>query len=353
MKRSSFKSKIESSTSSTLELIHMDLCGRMRTASINRKKYVLVMIDDYSRYTWLEFLRNKSDAPKLIINFIKRIQVRLQFPVRTLHSDNGTEFKNDTLLRYLISAVATAWCYILIERQGLSKFDKKADEGYFVGYSLTSKAYWIYHTRNKMVVESRNVSFDDNSTRTFEHNCSELGLKHKASIQPRIEPTSKPSTSSNSNSISSELDLLFIDVFDKGITTSIPSSEVPTLPSADIPSGNEVPSTSAAIPEASVSETPVQDVPRTSKDLPAVYDEYNETNTQQTVESFPNTHRWTKDHPLHNVIGDVQYGVKTLVASANFYMFSSFLSSLEPKKASEALRDPYWISAMQDELLQF
>ncbi|KAI3772008.1 hypothetical protein L6452_03182 [Arctium lappa] len=238
-----------------------------------------------------------------------------------------------------------------------------------------------------------NVFFGENSTRTSEHNCSELGLKHKASIQPRIEPTSKPSTSSNSNSnsISFELDLLFIDAFDeicadfdKGITTSTPSSEVLTLvedisgPSEEvtetaspsgkttplvsnstntesafayIPSGNEVPSILSVIPEASVSETSVQDVPSTYEDLPTVHDEYNESNMQQTVESLPNTHRWTKDHPLHNVIGDVQSGVKTRAASANFCMFSRFFSSLEPKKASEALRDPNWISAMQDELL--
>ncbi|KAI3667612.1 hypothetical protein L6452_42678 [Arctium lappa] len=478
MKRSSFKSKAESSTSSALELLHMDLCGPMRTTSINGKKYVLVMIDDYSRYTWLEFLRNKSDAPELIIAFIKRIQVRLQLPVRTIHSDNGTEFKNDTLRSYLTSvgishnfsaaytpqqngiverknrtlveaartmlayselpmylwaeAVATACftqnrtivvkrfnktayelinnrtpnikflrvfgcrCYILKERQGLSKFDKKADEGYLVGYSLTSKAYRIYIIRTKTVVESMNVSFDENSTRTSGHNSSELGLNNKASIQARIEPAITGSSSSNSNSTSSELDLLFIDAFDdicadfeKGISTSIKSgtnSEVPTISedmpgpsdevtdtstpsgtttplvsdstntesvSTDSSSGNEVPSTSTASPEASVSETPVQDVPSTSVEQPAVQDDNDASNTQQAVDALPSTHRWTKDHPLENVIGDVQSGVTTRSATANFCMFSSFLSSLEPKKAAEALRDPFWISAMQDELLQF
>ncbi|KAI3735961.1 hypothetical protein L6452_15489 [Arctium lappa] len=284
-------------------------------------------------------------------------------------------------------------CYILRERQGLSKFDKKADERYLVGYSLTSKAYRIYIIRTKTLVESMNVSFDENSTRTSGHNCSELGLKNKASIKSGIEPTSKVSISSITNSITSELDLLFIDAFDeicadfdKGISTSTPNSEVPTISidmsgpseevtetaspsgttkpldsdstnaesvSVDIPSGNEVTSTSVATPETSVSETPVQDVPSTSMDLPVVHDEYNASNIQQTVESLPSTHRWTKDHPLHNVIGDVQSGVTTRSASANFFMFSSFLSSLEPKKASEALRDPFWISAMQDELLQF
>ncbi|KAI3758780.1 hypothetical protein L6452_06352 [Arctium lappa] len=103
MKRTSHKAKTKFSSSTPLELIHMDLCGPMRTQSINGKKYILVMIDEYSRYTWLEILRNKSDAAELIIEFLKKIQVRLQFPVISLRSDNGTEFKNEKLQSYLIS----------------------------------------------------------------------------------------------------------------------------------------------------------------------------------------------------------------------------------------------------------
>ena len=60
-----------------------------------------------------------------------------------------------------------------------------------------------------------------------------------------------------------------------------------------------------------------------------------------------------KSTPLHNVIGDVGVGVKTRSASANFCLYSSFLSKIEPKKVCEALEEPDWILAMQDELLQF
>nr|GEZ46902.1 Gag-Pol polyprotein [Tanacetum cinerariifolium] len=61
-----------------LHLLHMDLCGRMRIASINGKRYVLVIVDDYSRYTWVHFLRSKDEAPEVIIKFLKRITVLLQ-----------------------------------------------------------------------------------------------------------------------------------------------------------------------------------------------------------------------------------------------------------------------------------
>nr|GEX75256.1 integrase, catalytic region, zinc finger, CCHC-type, peptidase aspartic, catalytic [Tanacetum cinerariifolium] len=51
----------------------MDLCGPMRIASINGKRYILVIVDDYSRYTWVHFLRSKDEAPAVIIMFLKRI----------------------------------------------------------------------------------------------------------------------------------------------------------------------------------------------------------------------------------------------------------------------------------------
>ncbi|GJV25111.1 retrovirus-related pol polyprotein from transposon TNT 1-94 [Tanacetum coccineum] len=78
----------------------MDICGPMRVASVNRKKYILVIVDDYSRFTWVKFLRSKDEAPDFIIKFLKMIQVRLQVTVRRIRTDNGTEFVNQTLREY-------------------------------------------------------------------------------------------------------------------------------------------------------------------------------------------------------------------------------------------------------------
>nr|GFC16963.1 retrovirus-related Pol polyprotein from transposon TNT 1-94 [Tanacetum cinerariifolium] len=78
----------------------MDLCGPMRIASINGKRYVLVIVDDYSRYTWVHFLRSKDEVPKVIIKFLKRITVLLQSPVIIIRTDNGIEFKNQVLKEY-------------------------------------------------------------------------------------------------------------------------------------------------------------------------------------------------------------------------------------------------------------
>nr|GEY91304.1 retrovirus-related Pol polyprotein from transposon TNT 1-94 [Tanacetum cinerariifolium] len=94
------KSKTTFSSSKPLYLLHMDLCGPMRVQSINEKRYVLVVVDDYSRYTWVFFLHSKDKASEVIISFIKKTQVNLQLQVQRVRIDNGTEFKNKTLAKF-------------------------------------------------------------------------------------------------------------------------------------------------------------------------------------------------------------------------------------------------------------
>nr|GFA95571.1 hypothetical protein [Tanacetum cinerariifolium] len=99
-KRKSFHSKLTPSSKSRLHLLHMNLCGPMRVASINRKKYVLVIVDDYSKYTWTHFLRSKDKTPKVLIDFLRLVQRGLQAQVRVVRTDKGTEFLNQTLHEY-------------------------------------------------------------------------------------------------------------------------------------------------------------------------------------------------------------------------------------------------------------
>nr|GFB31288.1 retrovirus-related Pol polyprotein from transposon TNT 1-94 [Tanacetum cinerariifolium] len=96
-KRSSFKSKSVPSLKGRLNLLHMNLCGPMRVASINGKKYILVIVDDYSRYTWTLFLCSKDETPEVLKEFLMMIQRNLQAPVITVRTDRVTEFLNKTL----------------------------------------------------------------------------------------------------------------------------------------------------------------------------------------------------------------------------------------------------------------
>ncbi|GKB81476.1 retrovirus-related pol polyprotein from transposon TNT 1-94 [Tanacetum coccineum] len=75
----------------------MDLCGPIRVASINGKKYIIVIVDDYSRYTWVYFLCTKDEAPDMIIDFVNQDQRNLKALIMSIRTDNGTEFKNEKL----------------------------------------------------------------------------------------------------------------------------------------------------------------------------------------------------------------------------------------------------------------
>ncbi|GKB48425.1 retrovirus-related pol polyprotein from transposon TNT 1-94, partial [Tanacetum coccineum] len=99
-KKHSHTPKPENTNLEVLNTLHMDLCGRMRVQIINGKKYILVIVDDYSRFTWVKFLRSKDETPEVIIKFLKQIQVGLNKTIRYIRADNGTEFVNKDLTAY-------------------------------------------------------------------------------------------------------------------------------------------------------------------------------------------------------------------------------------------------------------
>ncbi|GJV56251.1 integrase, catalytic region, zinc finger, CCHC-type containing protein [Tanacetum coccineum] len=112
-KKSSHQPKAEDTNQEKLYLLHMDLCGPMRVASINGKMYILVIVDDYSRFTWVRFLRTKDEAPEAIIKCIKNIQVRL----------NATDKKPDLSFFHVFGAL----CYPTNDNDDLGKLDAKVD----------------------------------------------------------------------------------------------------------------------------------------------------------------------------------------------------------------------------------
>ncbi|GKE27732.1 retrovirus-related pol polyprotein from transposon TNT 1-94, partial [Tanacetum coccineum] len=99
-KKYSHKPKYENTNMEVLHTLYIDLCGPMRVQSINGKKYILVIVDDYSRFTWVNFLRSKDETPEFVINFLKQIQVGLNKKVRYIRTDNGTEFVNQVMSKY-------------------------------------------------------------------------------------------------------------------------------------------------------------------------------------------------------------------------------------------------------------
>nr|GEZ58694.1 hypothetical protein [Tanacetum cinerariifolium] len=221
------KPKSEDTNQEKLYLLHMDLCGPMRVESVNGKKYILVIVDDYSRFTWVKFLRSKDETPMFIIKFLKMIQVRLNVPVRRIRTDNGTEFVNQTLRDYyeevgishetsvarspqqngvverrnrtLIEAARTMLIYaqaplflwaeavatacftqnrsIVRLRHGktpenIGKLQPKADIGIFIGYAPTKKAFRVYNRYTRRIMETIHVDFDELTAMASEQSSS-------------------------------------------------------------------------------------------------------------------------------------------------------------------------------------
>ncbi|GJS39415.1 retrovirus-related pol polyprotein from transposon TNT 1-94 [Tanacetum coccineum] len=106
-RKATHKPKTINTITEVLHTLHMDLCGPLRVQSINGKKYILVIVDDYSRFTWVKFLRSKDETPVFVINLLKQLQVGLNKTVRFVRTDNGTEFVNKNLTDYYESVGIT------------------------------------------------------------------------------------------------------------------------------------------------------------------------------------------------------------------------------------------------------
>nr|GEW25965.1 retrovirus-related Pol polyprotein from transposon TNT 1-94 [Tanacetum cinerariifolium] len=95
-KKHTHKPKTENTNLEALNTIHMDLCGPTRVQIINGKKYILVIVDDYSRFTWVKFLRSKDETSEVVIIFLQQLQVGHNKTIRHIRTDNGN-YKSVTI----------------------------------------------------------------------------------------------------------------------------------------------------------------------------------------------------------------------------------------------------------------
>ncbi|GJW53888.1 retrovirus-related pol polyprotein from transposon TNT 1-94 [Tanacetum coccineum] len=307
-KRASHPPKLVPNSKQRLHLFHMDLCGPIRIASINGKRYVLVIVDDYSRYTWVHFLRSKVKAPEVIKTFLKRITVLLQSPVIIIRTDNNTKFKNQILKEYfdnrlLLRAtlktassftvdltkhhtssltienqispflhVFGALCYPKNDREDIWKLGAKGDIGFFIGYSADSYAYRVYNRRTKKIMETMNVTSDELLAMAFKQSSSKPELQGMTSIQicSGLDLTYAPSIITTQQPTERDLDLLFEAMYDDYIGGQ-PSATPRTTLAAQAPSVREAPTTSTTIVDTTStppnSSSQATNIPNTSQDF--------------------------------------------------------------------------------------
>ncbi|GJR52670.1 retrovirus-related pol polyprotein from transposon TNT 1-94 [Tanacetum coccineum] len=408
-KKFSHRPKSENTNMEVLHTLHMDLCGPMRVQSIKGKKYILVIVDDYSRFTWVKFLRLKDETPEFVTNFLKQIQVGLNKTVRFIRTDNGTEFVNQVMSEYYegvgifhqtsvprtpqqngvverrnrtlveaartmmifskapmflwVEAVATACythnrslihtrhnktpyelvhdkkpdltffrvfgalCYPTNDSEDLGKFQAKADIGIFVGYAPSRKGYRIYNKRTRRLMETIHVTFDEMHQSMAPARMSsgpEPLIMTPGQLKSGLAPTDK------------ELEMLFQPMFDEHLeqsrvnepvssATEINAQVVPPGTSLSTTIAQDAPSTSASsstsdihlpVQHQEIAEEPIHE------DTPIIHDALHPSHNLVTgdpgsaqsssgnVNSQDHLRRWTKDHPLDNIVGNPSRPVK-------------------------------------------
>ncbi|GKB41676.1 putative ribonuclease H-like domain-containing protein [Tanacetum coccineum] len=350
--RASCKSKIENSISLPLHLLHMDLFGPTFVKSLMKKMYCLVVTYDYSRFTWVFFLATKDKTSGILKSFITGIENLVDHKVKVIRCDNRIEFKNKEMNQFceMKEAVNTT-CYvqnrvlvvkpynktsyeffhgktptlsfirpfgcpvtILNTIDHLGKFDGKANEGFFVGYSLNSKAFRVFNSTTRIVEENLHIRFNESTpnvvgsgpdwlfdidalTRTMDSELIVAGTQSngfagtKASdnaSQARKETKPKEdnvNSTNNVNIVSSTVNAASIN--EDNVVSGKTSIELPDDPNMP------------ALEDDSIFDYSTND-----EDVDAEAD-MNNLDTTIQVSSIPTT-RINKDYPLEQVIGDLQ-----------------------------------------------
>ncbi|GKA27630.1 putative ribonuclease H-like domain-containing protein [Tanacetum coccineum] len=418
----------------------------------------LVVTVDYSRFSWVFFLATKDETSGILKSFITGVKNIIDQKVKVIRCDNGTEFKNKEMNQFCERKEPTTFwaeqvntacllknrvlvtkphnktpyelflgrkpalgfmrpfgCPVTILNtiDHLGKFDGKADEGFFIGYSINSKAFRVFNSRTRIVEENLHVQFSENtpniagSTKAcddagkarmetvpgkdyillplwpadlpFSQNSKsspDAGFKPSGDNEKKVteEPGKEGGDSSNDqekeddnvnntnnvntasdgnntnnvNAVSSTVNAAGIEVNVVGAKTSIELPDDPNMPELeDIVYSDD------------------------DEDVGAEAD-MNNLNTFMPVSPILTT-RIHKDHPVEQIIGDLNLAPQTRRMTKNLEehglfssvqqrtnhkdfqncLFACFLSQEEPKKVIHALKDPSWIEAMQEELLQF
>ncbi|GKC29243.1 putative ribonuclease H-like domain-containing protein [Tanacetum coccineum] len=166
--KASCKSKIQNSITQPLFMLHMDLFGPTFVSSLMNKKYCLVVTNDYSRFTWVFFIASKDETSGILKNFITEIENLVDKKVKIIRcvartpQQNGVAERRNWILTEAARTIIGCHVTILNTLDHLGKFDGKYDDGFFVGYSLTSKAFRVCNIRTKKVEENLHIRFLEN-----------------------------------------------------------------------------------------------------------------------------------------------------------------------------------------------
>ncbi|GKF18128.1 retrovirus-related pol polyprotein from transposon TNT 1-94, partial [Tanacetum coccineum] len=211
--KSTKKPKSEDTNQEKLYLLHMDLCGLMPVASINGKKYILVIVDDYSRFIWQNGVVERQnhtliEAAHTMLIYAKAplflwaeavataCYTQNRSMIRRRHGKTPYELLHNKPPDLSYLHVFGALCYPTNDSENLGKLQPKADIGIFIGYAPTKKAFRIYNRRTRRIIETIHVDFDELTALASEHSSSGPALHEMTpvSISSGLVPNPPSST---------------------------------------------------------------------------------------------------------------------------------------------------------------
>jgi transposase InsO family protein len=407
-----------------LELLHMDLFGPVAYMSIGGNKYGLVIVDDYSRFTWVFFLHDKSVVQDTLKKFAKRAQNKFDTKIKKVRSDNGTEFKNTNIEKFLdeegighefsvpytpqqngiaerknrtlieaartmldeykvsdqfwAEAINTAChvinrlylhkifnkivyklllgkkpnvsyfrvfgskCFILNKKPKNSKFASKVDEGFLLGYASNAHGYRVFNKTSGCVEVACDVTFDEPNGSQGEQVDGVVGMEESPSKVIKKLATGKIKSQERADQDDDDGDDMLML---RGTSTSTSTAQPGNSDHISGDSGSPIRSIQTEDRTIRITEvepsTPHQDQSQAKEEIEPIQHE--------AQVPHPRIHQIIqKDHPVDNILGSISKGVTTRSCLATFSEHYSFVSSLE-----QALDDPYWVMAMQEELNNF
>ncbi|GJZ35800.1 gag-pol polyprotein [Tanacetum coccineum] len=293
-------------------------------------------------------------------------------------------------------------CYIVRDGENLDKMKDKGDACIFVGYSTKSRAYRVNNKRTRVIVETIHVNFDELPQVASDHvssgpvpQCPTTTLEH-VSLSPGPQSQENVPQTAETITTLNELDLLFSPMFDELLNAPVVSKSS-AVTTADAPNQRQKQHTTLSTSTTIAADTHplnIQTTLETTSQAPTITNneniiqaetnkEYAQVDEDEFINIFstpvqergetssryvdssnmhtfyqrhPSEHRWTKDHPLEQVIRNPSQSIRTrrqLETDGEMCMFALTVSRTEPKNIKEAMADSAWIEAMQEELHQF
>ncbi|GJV39134.1 retrovirus-related pol polyprotein from transposon TNT 1-94 [Tanacetum coccineum] len=253
-------------------------------------------------------------------------------------------------------------CYLLNDYNDVGKLKEKGDIGVFIGYSKEYAAFRVYNKHTRKIHESVNVNFDKISEMASKQFCLEPSLSNLnetgKSSNPTItkSPIKNVETSNKEISPSEEVFHESSESFQEEASSSSLNADVQqSLEEVTVPSLNTQSVSNYMVPnvnKASLSHNVFNErLEDAYFDASTTF--HDPSNVHTIYQHYPHDKKWTKDHLLHKINGDLKSSVRTRGQLANSCLFASLLRSIEPANVAKALKDADWVSAMQDELDQF